>query len=53
MSSIEPHVVIGVAEGLGIKPTDDAVKTLAPDIECRLRQIVQVRRCSRLDALRD
>ena len=42
MSSIDPAFVQIVAEGLGIKPTDDALKSLAPDVEYRLREIVQV-----------
>jgi TATA box binding protein associated factor (TAF) len=42
MSLIEPDFVQVVAEGLGIKPTLDASTTLAPDVEYRLREIVQV-----------
>jgi hypothetical protein len=43
MSLIESSFVQVVAEGLGIKPTPDASTTLAPDVEYRLREIVQVR----------
>jgi hypothetical protein len=43
MSLIEASFVHVVAEGLGIKPTPDASTTLAPDVEYRLREIVQVR----------
>jgi len=43
MSLIESSFVEVVAEGLGIKPTPDASATLAPDVEYRLREIVQVR----------
>jgi len=43
MSLIEPSFVVGVAEGLGIKPSEEAVKTLTPDVEYRLREILQVR----------
>ena len=46
MSLIEPDFVQGVAECLGIKPTEDAAKTLAPDVEYKLREIVQVRSAS-------
>lgn len=46
MSLIDPSFVRIVADGLGIHPSTDAAKTLAPDVENRLREIVQVRQSS-------
>jgi len=40
--AIDPAFVQAVAEGLGVKPSDDAAKSLAPDVEYRLREVVQV-----------
>ena len=42
MSLIDTSFVQVVAEGLGIKADEDTAKTLAPDVEYRLREIVQV-----------
>ena len=40
--SISSGFVHCVAESLGLKATDDAAKTLAPDVEFRLREVIQV-----------
>ena len=40
---IEPEFVQIVADGLGVKPSEDANKTLAPDVEYRMREIIQVK----------
>jgi hypothetical protein len=39
--SISPQYVLDAAEGLGLKPTDDATKFVAVDVANRLREIVQ------------
>jgi hypothetical protein len=41
--SVPADFVHIVAEGLGLKATEEAAKTLAPDVEYRIREIVQVR----------
>jgi hypothetical protein len=41
MSLVDPAFVLAVAEGLGLKPSEDAAKSLAPDVEYRLREVVQ------------
>lgn len=42
MSLVDQEFVRVVADSLGIKPSDDALKAIAPDVEYRLREIVQV-----------
>lgn len=42
MSLLETGFVRLVAEALGIKPSEDAVRTIAPDVEYRLREVIQV-----------
>jgi len=43
MSLVDFQFVRIVADSLGVKPTDDALKAIAPDVEYRLREIAQVR----------
>lgn len=42
MSLVRPDNIRIIAESLGIKVTDDAATGLAPDVEYRLREIIQV-----------
>jgi hypothetical protein len=42
MSILESGFVRLVADALGIKPSEDAIKTIAPDVEYRLREVIQV-----------
>lgn len=43
MSIIHPNTIKAIAHSVDIpKLADDAAKTLAPDVEYRLREVVQV-----------
>lgn len=47
MSIILPSTIKAIAHSVDIpKLSDDAAKTLAPDVEYRLREVVQVPLCS-------
>jgi transcription initiation factor TFIID subunit 6 len=44
MSIIHPNAIKAIAHSIDIpKLSDEAAKTLAPDVEYRLREVVQVR----------
>jgi hypothetical protein len=42
MSLVQEATISAVAESLSLKPAADAIKSLAPDVEYRLREVVQV-----------
>jgi transcription initiation factor TFIID subunit 6 len=47
MSIISPDSIKAIANSVDIhKLSDDAANTLAPDVEYRLREVVQVRVCT-------
>lgn len=43
MSFVQPSNVHTIAESLGLRVKGDAAQALAPDVEYRLREIIQVR----------
>ena len=46
MSFVQPANIHVISESLGLKIKDEAALALAPDVEYRLREIVQVRNSS-------
>lgn len=44
MSFVSPESVAVVADSLGVALGEAAARVLAPDVEYRLREVVQVRR---------
>lgn len=42
MSFVQPESVATIADSLGLALSDETLRALAPDVEYRLREIIQV-----------